>query len=103
MKPGRETEGPVVRSAVLNTEQAAAYLGLAKSTLEKLRIYGDGPMYLKYSKAVRYLLEDLEFWLARRRAANTSVAERLSATRYPSGNSKVSRRRTRNGLRRVRR
>lgn len=96
-------EEPIDRSAVLTTAEAAAYVGLAKSTLEKLRIYGDGPVYLKYGKAVRYLLEDLEVWRARRRAANTSVAERLSGALYPRRNFKVSTRRLRSGFRRVRR
>lgn len=63
-------------SPVFNTERAAAYLGLAKSTLEKLRIYGDGPIFAKYStRAVRYRIEDLDAWIIKHRAANTSELE----------------------------
>ena len=29
----------------LRTEEAAAYVGLSKSTLEKLRVTGGGPVY----------------------------------------------------------
>jgi hypothetical protein len=56
----------------LNTEQASQYIGLAKSTLEKLRVSGGGPVFEKYSrKAVRYRLADLDAWRATRRMAST--------------------------------
>jgi hypothetical protein len=57
----------------LNTEQASLYIGLAKSTLEKLRVSGGGPVFEKYSrKAVRYRIADLDAWRATRRMASTS-------------------------------
>lgn len=60
-------------SPVLNTADAAQYVGLAKSTLEKLRVYGDGPIFAKYStRVVRYRVEDLDAWIAKHRASNTS-------------------------------
>ena len=72
----RTESSPMLRSPVLNTEEAAAYVGLAKSTLEKLRIYGDGPIFTKYStRVVRYRIEDLDAWIEKHRAASTSELE----------------------------
>jgi predicted DNA-binding transcriptional regulator AlpA len=47
----------------LNTPQAAAYLRLSESLLEKRRCTGGGPTYSKIGKAVRYLREDLDAWM----------------------------------------
>ena len=37
----------------LRTPEAAAYLGLSPSTLEKLRLYGGGPVYYKSGPKIR--------------------------------------------------
>ncbi len=58
--------------AALNTEGAARYLSLAESTLEKARVTGSGPRYLKLGRAVRYRLCDLDAWMAQRTVASTS-------------------------------
>jgi excisionase family DNA binding protein len=47
----------------LTTPQAAAYLGLSESLLEKRRCTGGGPRYSKIGKAVRYLRDDLDAWM----------------------------------------
>jgi predicted DNA-binding transcriptional regulator AlpA len=57
---------------VLNTREASALLGLAVPTLNKLRVYGDGPIFLKLGRAVRYRRADLESWLASRVRRSTS-------------------------------
>jgi hypothetical protein len=54
---------------------------LATATLEKLRIYGGGPQYLKLGRAVRYDHDDLLRWAAERRIGSTSEADRLSVRR----------------------
>ena len=59
--------------------EAAKLLGLAPSTLAKLRLNGDGPIYCKLGRRVVYRKEDLEAWLATRVARNTSDAD----TRLP--------------------
>ena len=59
-------------SVPLDTLAAARHIGLSKSTLEKLRVFGGGPKYLKLGKAVRYRVEDLDAWLAARIISNTS-------------------------------
>jgi hypothetical protein len=59
-------------SAVLNTAQAAKYLGLAPSTLEKMRVYGGGPIFVNRGRSVGYLVEDLDEYLDRGRGSSTS-------------------------------
>jgi len=50
-------------SSVMNVEQAAKYLGLATSTLNKWRCCGDGPTFLKLGRSVRYRVADLDQYL----------------------------------------
>jgi hypothetical protein len=58
---------------VLRTPQAAEYVGLSASTLEKLRLTGNGPVYQKAgSKIVIYRVEDLDTWLNTQRRNSTS-------------------------------
>ena len=58
---------------------AAKLLGLAPSTLAKLRLTGDGPVYCKLGRRVLYRRQDLEAWLETRIARNTADADaRLS-------------------------
>ena len=38
----------------LNTVEAASWLRLTKSTLEKMRVQGRGPAYRKHGRYVRY-------------------------------------------------
>ena len=60
-------------TAVFTVSEAAAYLGLAQSTLNKWRCHGgNGPAYLKLGKAVRYRRTDLDTYLDRRNVTSTS-------------------------------
>jgi hypothetical protein len=59
----------------LGASGAAKILGLATSTLAKLRLNGDGPIYCKLGRRVIYRREDLEAWLESRVARNTSDAD----------------------------
>lgn len=59
---------------VLTTGEAAVILSLAVPTLEKLRVYGGGPPFLKLGRSVRYRLSDLEQWLSERVVSSTSAA-----------------------------
>lgn len=63
---------PQVARRRLKTRQAADYLGLARSTLEKLRVFGGGPVYEKLGRSVVYDVDDLERWAASRKRSNTS-------------------------------
>ena len=56
----------------LNTREAAAHLGLSTRTLDRYRVSGDGPVFLKFGGRVRYLREDLDDWARTRRRKSTS-------------------------------
>ncbi len=57
---------------MLRTPGAAAYCGCSKSKLEKARVSGDGPVYIKIGRAVVYDVADLDEWLASNRRTSTS-------------------------------
>jgi predicted DNA-binding transcriptional regulator AlpA len=56
----------------MRTRGASAHTGLSESTLEKLRITGGGPAFLKLGRVVVYDSADLDAWLASRRRVSTS-------------------------------
>lgn len=56
----------------LRTFEAAAYIGLSKSTLEKLRVTGGGPEYAALGRVVVYRIEDLDAWVLARKRRSTS-------------------------------
>lgn len=56
----------------LDTRQAARYMGMSKSNLEKLRVFGGGPKYLKLRHLVRYRPADLDEWMNERLVSSTS-------------------------------
>ena len=56
----------------LNVIQAASYTNLSKSSLDKRRVYGGGPLYIKVGARVVYDRVDLDTWLIGKKVANTS-------------------------------
>ena len=52
-----------MHKACMRTPDAAAYLGIPKSTLEKMRLSGDGPLYVKAGRIVSYRQSDIDRWL----------------------------------------
>lgn len=56
---------------VMDTEQAAAYLGVSAALLEALRVKGGGPKYAKFARLVRYRRVSLDEWLESRERTNT--------------------------------
>jgi predicted DNA-binding transcriptional regulator AlpA len=64
-------------SEVLSTDRAAARLGLGRSTLEKWRLLGVGPKFIRLgTRRVGYEKNDLDDWIASRpRRASTSEGE----------------------------
>jgi predicted DNA-binding transcriptional regulator AlpA len=64
-----------INRQMLRTPAAAQYLGIAPSTLEKLRVFGGGPRYAKLGRSVVYDPADLDAWLAVRRRSSTSDQE----------------------------
>ena len=59
---------------LLTTEQVADSLGLRRNTLEKWRLLGEGPHFIKAGRQVRYDSEDVDQWLSSRRVQSTSAA-----------------------------
>jgi predicted DNA-binding transcriptional regulator AlpA len=59
--------------AFLQTPDAAARLGFAAGTLEKMRVRGDGPPYLRLSpRRVVYDADKLDAWARSREYNSTS-------------------------------
>ena len=57
----------------LRAPDAARFLGLSTSTLAKMRVRGDGPVFAKAgSRVVVYDLDDLNAWLNAHRRRSTS-------------------------------
>ncbi|RVE97202.1 DNA-binding protein [Sinorhizobium meliloti] len=67
-------DNEIRQGRLLRTEQAAEYLGLGVSTLEKYRLTGGGPRYSKLGRSVRYSSTDLDDWISANRRRSTSVA-----------------------------
>ena len=60
------------RTDLLTTTQAAEYVGLSPRTLERHRVTGEGPRYLKVGRRVLYRPADLDEWLADKVRRSTS-------------------------------
>jgi hypothetical protein len=64
--------GEIAMPILLNTRQAAERCCLSPRTLEKRRVTGGGPLFIRLGGAVRYRLEDLDSWIAANRRRSTS-------------------------------
>lgn len=67
--PGNQT---VQTSSRLGVQEASVYVGLSVSTLNKKRLSGDGPPFLKLERRVVYDSSDLDSWLSSQRRCSTS-------------------------------
>lgn len=56
----------------LKTPAAAEYTQMSVPTLERKRLVGDGPPFIKAGKSVIYRRADLDAWLASRLVRSTS-------------------------------
>jgi predicted DNA-binding transcriptional regulator AlpA len=58
---------------ILRTPEAGEYLGLSASTLEKMRLTGTGPEFVRLGeRAVGYDVASLDAWLEGKRRLSTS-------------------------------
>lgn len=73
------TKGATLQCRRLDNRAAAQYLGVSESFLNKSRISGTTPPYIKAGAKVLYDLADLDAWLAQRRRASTSEPAPSSA------------------------
>lgn len=55
-----------------NTRQAAAFLNVSVSFLNKARVYGNGPPYVKFGANVRYHKPTLLKWAQDQTCGSTS-------------------------------
>lgn len=59
---------------LMKTEEAARYLGLSSSLLNKLRLTGGGPVFVRLAgRAIRYRKPDLDAWVNASVMASTSA------------------------------
>jgi predicted DNA-binding transcriptional regulator AlpA len=64
---------PEARDALLTVVEAAAYCRVSKSFLDKARVYGDGPPYVRLGgRKILYRVSDLDAWMAARVFNSTS-------------------------------
>jgi predicted DNA-binding transcriptional regulator AlpA len=63
---------PMQMQPLLTTRAAAELLCLDQRTLERFRIAGTGPRFVKMGKSIRYRPSDLETWLAAKTHSSTS-------------------------------
>lgn len=62
---------------ILRTPEAAHYLGLSPSTLEKMRLDGAGPVYVRLGgRAVGYDVRALDAWLDAQAAQSATAPGR---------------------------
>lgn len=66
-----EDAGPI---RFVDTVAAARYLALEAHTLECYRSLGDGPVYYKFGKWVRYAVDDLDVWAESCRRSTTMIS-----------------------------
>jgi excisionase family DNA binding protein len=65
--PEKSADGPF-----LTTKEAAHFLKLKPNTLEKMRVYGGGPIFRKHGRHVRYHIDDLNAWSDLRKKDSTA-------------------------------
>ena len=60
------------RNDLMTTTEAAEYVGLSPRTLERYRVTGEGPKFLKVGRRVLYRRSDLDGWLENKVRHSTS-------------------------------
>lgn len=60
------------KTRYLSTRRAAKHLGLSVRTLNRYRVSGEGPTFLRFGGGVRYLREELDRWAESRPRTSTS-------------------------------
>lgn len=70
MEISEQSRTPVT---VMTVVQAADYLGLAVSTLNKWRCHGSGPSFVKMGRSVRYRRKDLDQYMKFRTLSSTAA------------------------------
>ena len=65
---------------------SADYLQMSRSYIAKLMVTGNGPVYIKHNRLIRYRLPDLDEWVGLGQRKNTSETNgRLKASLRSKG------------------
>ena len=59
---------------LLTQREAAMALRLSERTLERMRVAGNGPRFVKCNRSIRYQQSDLHAWIVGRVVRSTSEA-----------------------------
>jgi predicted DNA-binding transcriptional regulator AlpA len=59
---------------LLDQHAVSEILSLSERTLERLRVSGDGPRFVRLGHSIRYRPADVEAWVADRVVGSTSEA-----------------------------
>jgi hypothetical protein len=80
-KPGRglSARGPPLGEKLLTVQEVAALLHCSVSALNKWRIFGRGPRFIKVERRVRYRPSDIAAYVAASARASTSQEEKTLA------------------------
>lgn len=78
-------------SKVLMCRDAARTVGLSESTLAKMRLNGNGPIYCKLGRRVVYRLQDLHDWLESKSTSDTTDANQRFLTALTAAHGGVKR------------
>jgi predicted DNA-binding transcriptional regulator AlpA len=57
---------------LLTQREAASFLQLSERTLERFRVAGLGPKFVRVGRSIRYRLTDIETFIASRVVSSTS-------------------------------
>ena len=61
-----------VINRLLSVEEAATVLNVSKSWLDKKRLFGGGPVFVRIGTRINYELDDLVGWINEHKASSTS-------------------------------
>jgi excisionase family DNA binding protein len=64
-----------VRDPLMVVKETAAYLRVSKSYLDKRRLTGDGPAFVRVGRKILYRRSVVDAWLLQRQFASTSQYE----------------------------
>ena len=70
----RSQQFEIVMQPLLTQRQASKMLALSERTIERLRVSGLGPKFVRCGRSIRYRVADLETWIASRIVGSTSEA-----------------------------
>ena len=79
-----EVEVIVLPDGRMDTDSAAAYVGVAPKTLAMWRCHGIGPRFIKRGR-IFYYKEDLDAWIGQAKRVNSTAQAKFQAVREAEG------------------